>query len=220
MNFNTSQKLYSVPRMRKYLNACAGHKQRAMQLYRYNLRLCQRFYGALNLFEVMLRNAVNEHYTAYYSDSDWIVNQADAGKLLEYNMDEIWQTEAGYRRRGIYNNDKMVASLTMGFWTKLFSKKRYKRGGKTLLQIFPNKQKGKNQADVYKDLTHIREFRNRIAHHEPICFDGNGNINTAFARKHYELICQYIGYFGQDPDDVISWAEKPDRFLDAIDKMH
>ncbi len=42
-------------------------------------------------------------------------------------------------------NDKMVASLTMGIWTKLFSKKRYKRGGKTLLQIFPNKQKGKNQ---------------------------------------------------------------------------
>jgi len=43
----------------------------------YNLRLCQRFYGVLNLFEVILRNAVNEHYMAYYSDSDWIVNQAD-----------------------------------------------------------------------------------------------------------------------------------------------
>ena len=197
MDFKTSQKLYSVPRMRKYLNACAGNKQKTMQLYRYNLRLCQRFYGALNLFEVMLRNAIDEHYAAYYSDPDWIVNQADTGKLLEYNKDEIRQTEAGYRRRGIYNNDKMVASLTMGFWTKLFSKKRYKRGGKTLLQIFPNKKKGKNQADIYKDLTHIREFRNRIAHHEPICFDGNGNINTTFARRHYLLICEYISYMGQ-----------------------
>ena len=205
--------------MRKYLNACAGNKGKTMQLYRYNLRLCQRFYGALNLFEVMLRNAINEHYAGYYSDPDWIVNQAGTGKLLEYNKDEIRQTEAGYRRRGIYNNDKMVASLTMGFWTKLFSKKRYKRGGKTLLQIFPNKMKGKNQADIYKDLTHIREFRNRIAHHEPICFDGNGNISTAFARRHYLLICEYISYMGQQPDDVISWAEKPDKFLDAIDKI-
>ncbi len=219
MDFRTSQKLYSVPRMRKYLNACAGNKGKTMQLYRYNLRLCQRFYGALNLFEVMLRNAINEHYAGYYSDPDWIVNQAGTGKLLEYNKDEIRQTEAGYRRRGIYNNDKMVASLTMGFWTKLFSKKRYKRGGKTLLQIFPNKMKGKNQADIYKDLTHIREFRNRIAHHEPICFDGNGNISTAFARRHYLLICEYISYMGQQPDDVISWAEKPDKFLDAIDKI-
>lgn len=219
MDFKTSQKLYSVPRMRKYLNACAGNKQKAMQLYRYNVRLCQRFYGALNLFEVMLRNAINEHYASYYSDSDWIVNQADTGKLLEYNKDEIRQTEAGYRRRGIYNNDKMVASLTMGFWTKLFSKKRYKRGGKTLLQIFPNKRKGKNQADVYKDLTHIREFRNRIAHHEPICFDGSGNISTAFARRHYQLICEYIGYIGQDPDNVIQWAEKPDEVLNKIDSI-
>ena len=219
MDFKTSQKLFSVPRMRKYLNACTGDKRKTMQLYRYNLRLCQRFYGALNLLEVMLRNAINEHYIAYYSDPDWIVNQADCGKLLEYNKDEIRQTEAGYRRRGIYNNDKMVASLTMGFWTKLFSKKRYKRGGKTLLQIFPNKRKGKNQADIYKDLTHIREFRNRIAHHEPICFDGIGNISTAFARSHYQLICEYIGYMGQQPDNVIRWTEKPDKILNQIDSI-
>lgn len=219
MDFKTSQKLYSVPRMRKYQNACAGDKRKTMQLYRYNLRLCQRFYGVLNLFEVMLRNAINEHYAAHYSDADWIVNQADTGKLLEFNKEEIRQTEAGYRRRGIYNNDKMVASLTMGFWTKLFSKKRYKRGGKTLLQIFPNKRKGKNQADVYKDLTHIREFRNRIAHHEPICFDGSGNISTDFARKHYQLICEYIDSLGQQPDDVIQWAEKPDEVLKKIDSI-
>ena len=217
MDFKTSQKLYSVPRMHKYQNACAGDKRKTMQLYRYNLRLCQRFYGALNLFEVMLRNAINEHYAAQFSDPDWIVNQADAGKLLEFNKDEIRQTEAGYRRRGIYNNDKMVASLTMGFWTKLFSKKRYKRGGKTLLQIFPNKRKGKNQADVYKDLTHIREFRNRIAHHEPICFDGSGNISTAFARRHYQLICEYIDFMGQQSYDVIKCAEMPDEVLNKID---
>ena len=111
MDFKTSQKLFSIPRMRKYLNACAGDMRKTMQLYRYNLRLCQRFYGVLNLFEVMLRNAINEHYAVYYSDPDWIVNQADSGKLLEYNKDEIKQTEAGYRKRGIYNNDKMVALL-------------------------------------------------------------------------------------------------------------
>jgi len=219
MDFKTSQKLYSAARMGKYLRACAGNKQKTMQLYRYNLRLCQRFYGTLNLFEVMLRNAINVHYIVYFSDVDWIVNQADIGKLLAYNKDEIRQTEAGYRKRGIYNNDKMVASLTMGFWTKLFSKKRYKRGGKTLLRIFPNKAKGKNQSDVYKDLTHIREFRNRIAHHEPICFDGSGNIDTAFARRHYQLIREYINYLGQNPDNVIQWAERPDEVLDKIDSI-
>jgi len=219
MDFKTSQKIFSAARMGKYANACSGDKRKTMLLYRYNLRLCQRFCGVLNLFEVMLRNAINEHYRAYYSNPDWIVNQADTGKLLEFNMDEIKQTEASYRRRGIYNNDKMVASLTMGFWTKLFSKKRYKRGGKSLLRIFPNKVKGKSQSDVYKDLTHIREFRNRIAHHEPICFDSYGKISTDFARKHYQLIRDYISYMGQHPDNVIQWTEKPDEVLDKIDKL-
>ena len=219
MDFKTSQKIFSAARMGKYANACSGDKRKTMLLYRYNLRLCQRFCGVLNLFEVMLRNAIDEHYRAYYSNPDWIVNQADTGKLLEFNMDEIKQTEASYRRRGIYNNDKMVASLTMGFWTKLFSKKRYKRGGKSLLRIFPNKVKGKSQSDVYKDLTHIREFRNRIAHHEPICFDSYGKISTDFARKHYQLIRDYISYMGQHPDNVIQWTEKPDEVLDKIDKL-
>ena len=219
MDFKTSQKLYSNARMSKYLKACTGNQLRTMQLYRYNLRLCQRFYGILNLFEVILRNAVNEHYMAYYSDSDWIVNQTGTDKILAHDKDEIKQIEADYKKRGIYNNDKMVSALTFGFWTYLFTKKNYRKGGKTLLKIFPNKAKGKNQADIYLDLTHIREFRNRIAHHEPICFDGNGNICTDFARKHYQLICDYIGYFGQNPNDVISWAETPDFILDKIEKL-
>lgn len=205
--------------MGKYSKACSGNKLKTMQLYRYNLRLCQRFYGVLNLLEVILRNAVNEHYIKYYSDSDWIVNQAKKGKLLAHHIDEIKQTEADYKKRGIYNNDKMVSALTFGFWTYLFTKKNYRLGGKTLLKIFPNKAKGKNQADIYLDLTHIREFRNRIAHHEPICFDGNGNISTAFARRHYKLIFDYIDYFGQQPSNVLQWAEKPDEILNMIDRM-
>lgn len=217
MDFQTSQKLYSIARIGKYERACAGDRRKTMQLYRYNLRLCQRFYGVLNLFEVILRNAINEHYLAYFGDPDWIVNQAANGKLLYHEKDEIKQTEADYKKRHIYNNDKMVSSLTFGFWTKLFARKMYKNGGKTLLKIFSNKKKGKNQADIYFDLTHIREFRNRIAHHEPICFDGSGNISTVFARHHYKLICDYISYFGQQPQDVISWAERPDSVLDQID---
>lgn len=219
MDFKTSQTIYSTARMGKFLNACAGNKKHTMQLYRYNLRLCQRFYGILNLFEVMLRNAVNKHYALYYSDKDWIINQAETGKLLAEDKELVKSNEAAFRKYGVYSNDKMVASFTLGFWTFLFTKNNYKKGGKTLLKIFPNKAKGKNQADIYKDLTFIREFRNRIAHHEPICFDGSGKISTVFARKNYQLICDYISYFGLQPDDVIRWAEKPDDILNKIDNI-
>lgn len=70
----------------------------------------------------------------------------------------VKSNEAGFRKYGVYSNDKMVASFTLGFWTFLFTKNNYRKGGKTLLKIFPNKAKGKNQADIYLDLTHIREF--------------------------------------------------------------
>ncbi len=219
MDFETCQKLFSVARTNKYIDACAGDKRKAMLLYRYNIRLCQRFFGVLNLFEIMLRNAINEHYSVQFGDTDWIVNQAETGKLLTEDKDEIKAIESGFRKHGIYSNDKMVASFTMGFWTFLFTKKNYKNGGKTLLRIFPNKAKGKNQADVYKDLTLIREFRNRIAHHEPICFDATGKIGTSFARQHYQLIREYVNNFGLLPDDVLSWAEKPDELLNKIDAM-
>ena len=89
MDFKTSQKLYSTARIGKYAHACSGDKQQAMQLYRYNLRLCQRFFGVLHLFEVMLRNAINNHYSTQLSDTDWIINQAVSGKLLSDDEDMI-----------------------------------------------------------------------------------------------------------------------------------
>ena len=34
-----------------------------------------------------------------------------------------------------------------------------------------------------------------------------------------QLICEYIAYFGQQPSNVLQWAEKPDEILDKIDRM-
>ena len=110
MDFETTQKLYSEARIGKYYKACDGDKLKTMQLYRYNLRLCQRFYGVLNIFEVILRNAVNRHYQNNFADTEWITDQAANGKLLTNYRDEIKQTEADYKKRGVYNNDKMVSS--------------------------------------------------------------------------------------------------------------
>ena len=88
MDFNTIQILFSMPRMRKYLNACNNDKRQTMQLYRYNLRLCQRFYGTLNLFEVMLRNAINEHYVSHLNKIDNISFKVQSN-LHVTNLDRL-----------------------------------------------------------------------------------------------------------------------------------
>ena len=35
----------------------------------------------------------------------------------------------------------------------------------------------------------------------------------------HRLICEYIGYMGQNPSNVTQWVEKPDGILDKIDDL-
>lgn len=60
---------------------------------------------------------------------------------------------------------------------------------------------------------------NRIAHHEPICFNATRAIDTKYAKEHYELIRTYIKYMGFDSDSVMRMVEKPDSILKVIDDM-
>lgn len=211
--------ILSEARMSKYKYAAGGNKTKTIQLYHHNLKLSQRVFGVIGMFEVILRNAIYEHYSAKYNDPEWIVNEIAQGKLLEHEARVINDTKSDFVRKGVYSPDKMVASFSFGFWTYLFTRRNYRVGGKTLLQIFPNKRRGLKQIDVYNDLTAIREFRNRIAHHEPICFDNNRNISTAYAWQLYNLIRTYIEYMGYDADKVLKIVEKPDRVLHDIENI-
>ena len=219
MKYDECLQVLSPARLNKYAQASGCEKAKTLRLYQYNIKLSQRFYGVIGMFEIMLRNAINAHYKQYFNDDNWIINQARPNGLLEQEASEIVRIQRTYTNMGVYNNDKMVASFTFGFWTYLFTRRNYRIGGKTLLQIFPNKAHGLKQTDIYKQLTAIREFRNRIAHHEPICFNATRAIDTKYAKEHYELIRTYIEYMGFDSDSVLRMVEKPDSILKVIDGM-
>ena len=219
MKYNQFVSLLSEARMSKYKKVANGNKVRTIQLYHHNLKLSQRMFGVIGMFEVMLRNAVYNHYKNIYSDSEWIVGQASKDLLLEHEAGEILRIKNDFVRKGVYSPDKMVASFSFGFWTYFFTRRNYKVGGKTLLQIFPNRKKGLKQTDVYNDLTLIRELRNRIAHHEPICFDSNDCLSTGYVRHLYSLTRTYIEYMGYDADKVLKIVEKPDGVLKDIDSL-
>ena len=208
MKYDECLQVLSPARLNKYAQASGNEKAKTLRLYQYNIKLSQRFYGVIGMFEIMLRNAINAHYKQYFNDDNWIINQARPNGLLEQEASEIVRIQRTYTNMGVYNNDKMVASFTFGFWTYLFTRRNYRIGGKTLLQIFPNKAHGLKQTDIYKQLTAIREFRNRIAHHEPICFNATRAIDTKYAKEHYELIRTYIEYMGFDSDSVLRMVEK------------
>lgn len=84
MKYSDYETAFSAARLNRYLIACGGNPSKALSLYRLNVKLCQKFYGILNLFEIVLRNAVNLHYQKIFSDNDWIRNQCGDGGMLEF----------------------------------------------------------------------------------------------------------------------------------------
>lgn len=110
-------------------------------------------------------------------------------------------------KKNRYSNDRLVSSVTFGFWTYLFTKKPFAAGGQSLLQIFPAKAHGLGQRAVYNELQAIKDFRNSIAHHEAICFDDTGAKNTQPVLGYPESHL----YYGLD---VL-----PDKILKKIDTL-
>ena len=137
MKYTEYERAFSPARLRKYLSACNGDVDSALTLYRLNIRLCQKFYGILNVFEVVQRNVINEHFKAYYYDPNWIRNQLVSGGMLETHPQKatVDKIIANLDKAGQYTNDRVVSSVTFGFWTYLFTKEPFRRGGKTLRTI-------------------------------------------------------------------------------------
>ena len=218
MKYKEYEKALSVPRIGKYKIACNGDKNKALILYRYNIKLCQKFYGVLGVLEVVLRNTINEYYKVLLHDNNWLITQSQNGFLVNY-QDTIFKERDKLVHNHKYTHDKLVASLSLGVWTFLFSRNCYKNSGKTLLQIFPNKTHGLNQKDVYADLDKIRTFRNRIAHHEPLCFDSLGKINVVYVKEIYALIIRHIDFLGYRSSELLYGVETPLSTIDKVDEL-
>lgn len=201
MNYKDYEKAFSPARLNRYLAACGGNRAKALTLYRHNVKLCQKFYGILNVFEVVLLNAINLHYQAHFGDNDWILNQCTDGGMLSTapQRNELQRCATELRRHGRYSNDRLVSSVTFGFWTYLFNRLPYRGGENSLLKVFPNRTPGLAQRPIFNELQQIKSFRNRIAHHEAICFNLNGEVDLSYAKANLELIKKYVHFLGYDP---------------------
>lgn len=219
MKYTKFEEAFSAARLNKYKNACGGNTRKALILYRYNVKLCQKFYGVLNIFEIVLRNAIHRHFTAHFDDADWILHQLQSNGMLEHSPHgkNTLDSVAEMMVKGKYTPDKVVASVSFGFWTYMFTKVPFRLGGQSILHIFPARQTGVGQKAIYKELQQIKNFRNRIAHHEPICFDATGCKSMMYAQTHYMLILKYIAFLGYDKEELLFGLDvMPDNVMDRI----
>lgn len=72
MKYDECLQVLSPARLNRYAQTSGNEKIKTLRLYQYNIKLSQRFYGVIGMFEIMLRDAINTHYKQYFHYENWI----------------------------------------------------------------------------------------------------------------------------------------------------
>lgn len=199
MKFNEFQAIISTERLQRYLTACSGDTKKTMTLYRRNLNLSQEVFTLLSCFEVAIRNSIDAVLVAHFGN-DWLRDAVMPGGIFDIpacrdSANIIRKAYTRLQRNNSYTHSKLLAEMEFGVWKYMFANPQYRVTGRILLSIFPNKPRSTvqcqyNNTYMFNELDGINILRNRIAHHEPICFAlrqpaiGTSYILNAYQRLH------------------------------------
>ncbi len=208
MKYKDFERTLSQERMSRYLIACGGDTRKAMTLYRYNLQLSQEAFTIISCFEVALRNAIDANLTQSLG-CDWLRDSVlQNGIFTSRNTAKSCETIShAYNKlvsNGLYTHSKLLSAMEFGVWKYMFSPVQYRLTGQSLLRIFPNKARSTpeiqyNHSYIFNELDKINTLRNRIAHHEPVCFSlQQPVIDTAYILNEYQKIQTLFMWMGID----------------------
>ncbi|TAF67571.1 MAG: hypothetical protein EAZ58_09790, partial [Flavobacterium sp.] len=79
-----------------------------------------------------------------------------------------------------------------------------------VIQSFSNKPPGINRNAINQKLNRIREFRNRVYHNEPICFNGN-TIDFTYAENIKNEIYEILSWIDTDLTDYVEYFDVIDN---------
>ena len=227
MKYTDFAHVMSAPRMSRYLTASGNTSKKAMTLYRNNLRLSQELFTVISCYEIALRNGINMIYTAQHG-SDWLRDSAASGGMFDSVNCRRTQKIIKNAFNNLFNNythAKLLAEMDFGFWRYLFAQPQFYAAGQTLLNVFPTKPTSTpiiqyNQTFIFNQLGQINDLRNRIAHHEPICFlPGQPVKNTNYARQHYNLILQLFQWMSIDEASLLYGLDHIINVCNEIDNL-
>lgn len=176
----------SAGRFRTYLDAAGGSRFRALRLYEWNAQLSAAFLHDLAHLEIGFRNACDRQLDAarHHGEFHWTEPKSiltlfpptarrvrdqprlrDRNHLPRLTVERARVRAAEAAPRGLLPG-KVVAELTFGFWTYLVSDLHEKTIWVPWLHaVFPE---GTDRKKLNATLTSLRDFRNRVAHHESI----------------------------------------------------
>jgi hypothetical protein len=168
----------SSKRLKTYIDAAEHDIFSGIKLYQKNITLSSICLRYIAIFEVALRNEIDRFYIEKFKNPNWI-------SLFPKEMIRS-------------SSDKGIEKMNLGFWVHLFAPKQFREGGQCLHQIYLYRPKGVSPRELFNDLLFILNFRNRIAHHESICFSKQKEFSTDSIRKFEEIILRHLVWLGYD----------------------
>ena len=213
MKFSEFQHILSKDRLQRYLLACENDTRRTMTLYRLNLNLSQEVFTLLSCFEVAIRNAIDRILRVSIG-SDWLRDAVLPGGVFDVprcrdSAKIIRKAYSRLQRDNSYTHSKLLAEMELGVWKYMFANPQYRAVGRTLLAIFPNKPRSSaevqyNNTYIFNELDGINVLRNRIAHHEPICFARRQlEIDTSYILNAYRTLHKMFMWMGIDSHSLL-----------------
>lgn len=97
--------------------------------------------------------------------------------------------------------------------------------GQVLLQVFGQRPRSSRQVQYnntyfFNELDKVNMLRNRIAHHEQICFTHQSlGIDTSYIRNEYSKILTLFQWMDVDPVGFLYGLDHVSRVCDEIDNM-
>lgn len=226
MKYNDFENIMTSARMGRYLTACGGNTRKAMTLYRKNLQLTQELFTVISCFEVALRNAIDKKCINHFG-ADWLQDAVALGGVFDTPGCQTTKNSIidALGKLPHYSHHKLVAELGFGFWRYMFAQNQYNATGRILLQIFPSKPTSTpaiqyNNSYIFRQLADLNKIRNRMAHHEPICFIAGQPVkNTVYARQHYNLILQLFQWMQIDEAGLLYGLDHINQVCNEIDML-
>lgn len=215
--------------MERYLTACGGDTRKAMTLYRYNLQISQEMFTIVSCFEVALRNAIDRKLTDNLGENllrDSILpDGVFTEPILRKTRDIIAFAHRKLTQSHSYSHPKLLAEMEFGIWKYMFSPIQYRVTGRNLLAIFPNKPRSSremqyNQTYIFNELDKVNSLRNRIAHHETICFATNtSTIDTSYVINIYSKIKTLFSWMDIDSNSLLYGLDHINRVCAQINQL-
>lgn len=191
-----------------------------MALYKLNMMLSRAFFLPLTVFEVTFRNRLCDAMSAHFNDQNWIINQKNGfmshpslsrpargnNSVEDFLKRQVEKAEKEIKNRGVnITSGRIIAEQPLAFWVAFFNRDYYRVLASAPKSTFLKLPAGKGRGDVSHALNEIRKIRNRIFHHEPICFSTGHVVDIMYAKNTKNRIMEVLDWM--DPEICLEFPE-------------